>query len=54
MKNKTLSAQVAELELFRKTALEYAQKFVNKVEIGKARSKETYNDMKILLKLGED
>ncbi len=44
-----LSIEIFELKKFKKIALQYAQKFVRKVESGRARSKETYADMKKLL-----
>lgn len=41
--------EIAELKTFARLGIEYAQKFVTKVESGRARSTETYNDMKHLL-----
>lgn len=49
-KLKILEKELKELRSFKTKAQAYAQKFVNKVESGKARSKETYADMQNLLK----
>lgn len=44
-----LQKENEELKNFKNKAIEYAQKFVNKVESGRAVSRETYADMKDLL-----
>ena len=45
-----VEARLKELESFKEKAQLYAQKFVDKVESGRARSRETYADMQDLLK----